>query len=520
VCAPPLPRERLARAGGMSLAGSVFAAVLAFVLAVVVGRGLGTSGTGLFFQVIGLFTIAATVLRLGADTGLVRSLSQQTATGRTADLHRTVIIALAPVVAIGVIAAVALWLFAPTVADLLAVPAERDEMISLVRWLAPFVGIAALLSVLLGGLRGIGRVAPYVLVQNVAVPVSRLALVLIAIGVGAGFAGSVLGWAAPLPVWCLAAAVLLIRQLAKSVRGTRSASATPRGPLARQFWGFSSARGIAAAIEITLEWADVLLVAALASTSDAGIYAVVTRCVRAGQVVDQALRVTVGPRISALLATGEIAEARRLYAAGTKAMVLLTWPFYLMLAVMGPAILGLFGPGFRAGAPVLLVISIAMMLMAAAGMLQSVLLMGGRSSWQMRNKAVELVVSITLNMILIPALGILGAGVTWAAVVLLDLGMAGWQVHRRLGVGLSLRTIRTPMLLTLGVFGVGGIIIRGILGATFLGLVVFVAALSVVYLGLVWLTRSGLGLDATGIGTQRANGRHVRRATAIVNRRG
>ncbi|MFI5426974.1 hypothetical protein [Aeromicrobium sp. UC242_57] len=59
-----------------------------------------------------------------------------------------------------------------------------------------------------------------------------------------------------------------------------------------------------------LEWVDVLLVGLLTSPREAGIYAVVTRCARASEVIHQAVRIAVGPQIAAAMATRARRQAR------------------------------------------------------------------------------------------------------------------------------------------------------------------------------------------------------------------
>ena len=162
-------------------------------------------------------------------------------------------------------------------------------------------------------------------------------------------------------------------------------------------------------LEILLEWSDVLIVAALTSPAEAGVYAIVTRTVRAGEVVDHSMRIAVTPTISRHLARGESAATRALHTTVTRAMILISWPFYLTLAIMGPAILGLFGPGFESGAAPLVILSGAMLVASSAGMLPSILIQGGHSSWQVANKSVVLIASVAFNLLLVPVLGIIGA---------------------------------------------------------------------------------------------------------------
>src|SRR5207248_11587968 len=77
----------LARGGALSLVGSVVTGILAFALVVVVTRTLHPGGAGAFFEAVALFTIISNTAELGADTGLVREVSQSVALGRVQELR-------------------------------------------------------------------------------------------------------------------------------------------------------------------------------------------------------------------------------------------------------------------------------------------------------------------------------------------------------------------------------------------------------------------------------------------------
>ena len=113
---------------------------------------------------------------------------------------------------------------------------------------------------------------------------------------------------------------------------------------AGEFWRYSGARAIGVAIEFGLDWVDVLVVAALRSPSEAAVYAVASRAIQAGRVAERAVRVGSGPTIAFLLSRGERQEASELHLGITRVAVLISWPYYLMLVVMGPAVLSLSDP--------------------------------------------------------------------------------------------------------------------------------------------------------------------------------
>jgi O-antigen/teichoic acid export membrane protein len=488
--------RRLLHDGGFSFGGAAIGAAAGLVLTAVVGRAVGTSGAGLFFQAVGVFTIAVHVGKLGADTGLIRFLSSQVALHRQADLGRTVVVALVPVCIVGVLGSAVLYRFAEAAVGFGAAPGTSVEAAAqLLRTVVPYIVIASVLAVLLGATRGLGGVLPFVAVTNLALPLGRVVLVLLAAAAGAGVSGVLELWAAPLPVLLVVAAVWSTRRLRRA-REQVPDRGEPRETrrLAREFWGYSSARGAAAALEIVLEWADVLILAALRSPAEAGIYAVASRSMRAGQIAEQAVRVALSPRISALLAVGDTAGASSLFLVVTRAIVLLAWPFYLLLIIYGEVVLDVFGPGFRAGGNVLAILSVTMMVVLAAGTVQTILLMGGRSSYQMGNKVVAVVLGVSGSLALVPQLGMTGAALAWSVAVLVDAGLASWQVRTRLAVHYDVRALGLAAAIPILTFGVGGAVIALAGGRTVVTLMVSLALCGTAHLAVCWRLRRRLGL--------------------------
>ena len=492
---PTMQPERLARSGALSLAGSTISALCALLVAILAGNLLGAYGTGLFFQAVGIFTIASQVLRLGTNSGIVRAISEEHAFDRHGSAGRIILVAVVPVMAISTAVAGVIWLFASPIADWLASPGTADELQGYIELLAPFLAAGSTLAVLQIASRMLNGIGVYTVVHTIAFPAIRLAVVGGAI-VMAGTAFSAFsGWLSVIPLWLFITVGLLIAPI-RHDRRMRTDLPPPVPRVAYRFWAFSSTRAVGGSLEILLEWTDVLIVAAIATPAEAGIYAVVTRTVRAGQVVDRAMRLAVSPTISRLLARGESAATRALHTSVTRAMILMSWPFYLTLAIMGPAILGLFGSGFESGAVPLVILSGAMMVASSAGMLQSIILQGGNSSWQVANKSVVLAASVSLNLLVVPVLGIIGAAMTWAFVTLLDTAIAAWQVHRRMGVGTHLRPLLPAMAAPVVVFGGGLGVVRLAFGTSVSALIGGVIGVGLVYLAVLWVLRRRLGIES------------------------
>ncbi len=488
-----MTRRGVAASGAIGFGGAVAGALLGLVLIAVVGRGLGVSETGVFFQVVALFMLGAALLRFGADTGLLRTWAVQSALAPTG-MRQTLWIAVAPVALVSVAAALALQVWTdPLVARLHT--ADPDAAATMVRFLAWCLPAAVVGMVLLAGLRGLDGVVAFSVLQNMVLPALRVLGVLGVLAVGLNSVPAVMtAWGAALPVVLVVAAVLVARRLPDEVEPPPDTQRVGFSAAARRFWSFSVARGAAAFLETTLDWIDVLIVAALTSTAQAAVYGVATRLVRAGLVVDSAVRIAVAPQIAILLEQGDRATTSRLFTAMAKVVILLAWPAYLCLMVFGTTVLGWFGDGFSDGAAVLVVLSGAMMLTLAAGVVQSMLLMGGRSHYQLANKSVAVVVNTGLNLWLVPIHGIEGAAWAWVATLAVDTTLAAVQVRYRIGVALRLRTLVLPALLPLLVMGLGALGVRQTVGQSTGGLAVALVVIGAAYLAIVWRLRERLGL--------------------------
>ncbi|WP_328994653.1 polysaccharide biosynthesis C-terminal domain-containing protein [Kribbella sp. NBC_01245] len=446
-----MSRRGLGINGLVSLAGGGLNAATNIVLAALLGHHLAVEGAGEFFKLVAVFVIVANILELGADTGLVRFTSAAVAGHRRNELNALVSVALGPVCAVGVTSAAVVCLTAPGIADLLGLGLGGT---TLIRVMAVCSVIAALTMVLLGAARGLSSALSYTVIQNVLLPLSRLILIAVVLRVGGGLNNVMVAWLTPLFVTFALTVVLVVRLLRRhSVVGSGDESGAIRRGVRGQFWRFSSARGVAAAVEILLEWVDVLIVAALLSTREAGVYAVVTRCARAGELVQQAVRLALGARLSSALSQRYVDEVARINRSVSALMVLGAWPCYMFAACFAPIILSLFGPGFETGAPALAVLCLGMGLATAAGSAQTILLMGGRSSHQLANKSAMLALNVALNLILVPRVGITGAAIAWAACILLDTLLIVWQV-RGLGVIAVPRELLRPATLSIALSAV------------------------------------------------------------------
>jgi O-antigen/teichoic acid export membrane protein len=194
-----------------------------------------------------------------------------------------------------------------------------------------------------------------------------------------------------------------------------AASAATREPL--RFWRFTGPRGLAALAQITIQRIDIVLVAILRGPAEAAVYTAATRFLVAGQFGNQAISMAAQPRFTEMFAQGDRQGANRVYQATTAWLILLTWPLYLLAVSFGPQIITVFGHSYRAGAAVMVILGLTMLLATGCGQVDMVLVTTGRSSWSLINGLLAVVVNVGLDVALIPRYGITGAAIGWSAAI-------------------------------------------------------------------------------------------------------
>jgi O-antigen/teichoic acid export membrane protein len=487
----------LARGGALNLLGVVVSAAMQLLLTVVVARGVGASGTGAFFEAVALFTILSNVGELGADTGLVKILPRYRALNRNRDLGTVVQIAVWPVIIFGIGMGAATWLLAPELTSVLSHAQHGAQVESYLRAFAPFIPLGAMATVALAGTRGMGTMAPFVLVQNVFLPAIRPILIVAALYLGLGTLAVGLGWAAPVGAAFVLGILFLLRLVIRARKDDPGLSPGRTRDISREFWSFAGPRALAAVFGITITWLDVLLVGAfLHSTRQAGIYAAASRLSVLGASVLSAVGMAIAPQVSELATLGRMREAQSLFQVGTWWLMALTWPAYLILAIFAPFLLTIYGDRFAAGSVALVILCVAQLFNLGTGNVTIVLLMVGKSSWNMLNAAISLAANIGLNLVLIPRLGITGAAIAWSVSIVCNNLAAVLEVNYLLRIrpfGRGYWVVATASVLC---FGVAGMIIRQIVGTNLAGFALFMVVSLPAYAMVLWRLRGMLGLSA------------------------
>jgi O-antigen/teichoic acid export membrane protein len=179
------------------------------------------------------------------------------------------------------------------------------------------------------------------------------------------------------------------------------------GRLAR----YAGPRAPAALFSQLLFWSDLFVVTNYVSDGDVGIYAA---ALRAGQILVlflTSVSLMFSPFVADLYNRGETERLDRLFKTLTRWTVAATMPAFLVLAVAPEPVLRVFGADFAGGETALLIVLAGQFINIATGSVGFVLIMVGRTGWDLLVYAASLALNLTLAIILADRYGIEGAAI-------------------------------------------------------------------------------------------------------------
>ncbi|MFI0410176.1 flippase [Actinomadura sp. 3N508] len=482
----------LARGGALNIAGAGISAVTQLVVVAIITNAFSQDEAGILFAATSAFLLFGAICELGTQTSLVYFIARFRSLDRKEWIGPIVRLALRPMLLFSAVLGVALFVAAPWVAEAM-IRGDSGDGVTYLRVLAVFLPVMNLSAGSLAATQGFRRMRPAVLIENIGRPLLQLAAVgAVAVAGASGLIA--VAWAGPY----LPAAVLAVLAMLALVRRTAPADGSaPDVPadLGRQFWGYALPRGLAGITQILLQRMDILLVASMLGARDAAIYTAASRLRVVGQLANQAISQAVQPQLSEVLAHDDRRSANTLYQTATSWLMLANWPLFLLAVMFAEPLLRLFGEGYRDGVPVIVVLAVAMLLRAGTGMVEVVLMMAGKTTWNLANIVLALGVNVVVSVLLIPHIGIMGAALGNGAALLARNVIPLLQLKMKLSLHPFGRGSLASAALAGVCFGAVPLVVRLTAGDGLIELVASAAVGTVGYVAGLYLLRRPLRLD-------------------------
>jgi len=399
------------------------AAGLGFGLNVVIARYLGATGAGLYFLALTVTSIAAVLGRAGLDNALVRFTAANAAIGDWGAVKGLYTRGLRLALATSGSVSLAMFVSSSWLAETVF---SEPDLTSVMRWMALAVVPFALFTLHAHLLKGLKNIRDHILVLSICLPTISL-----------------IGMVVLVPYWYVrgaacayttASVITLIVGLWCWHRNTSQLRGVKGDFNTRELLRSSMPLFWMSVVQLVTLWSSTVILGMWANSSDVGIFGVASRTARLLSFLLVAVNSIAAPKFAALYARGDVMTLERIARNSASMVTVLAAPMFLLFMIMPRWIMGIFGLEFETGGLVLSILAVGQLVNVAAGSAGFVLMMCGYERLMRNTIAICAVISIVSNVLLIPRLGVVGAGLATVITLSSQNIIAAVFVWRRLGI--------------------------------------------------------------------------------------
>jgi O-antigen/teichoic acid export membrane protein len=155
-------------------------------------------------------------------------------------------------------------------------------------------------------------------------------------------------------------------------------------------------------------------------------------------MIEMAFNAAFLPAMAYSLAAGRGEELRALFLRVSRTALAICLPLVLMLMLFPARVMAVIGEQFIEAAPVVSLVTLGTLVSFSAGPVASALAMAGRTRTQLVNGLIAGGTGLALNLVLIPYIGIIGAGIAQSVSMILSNALNArsvWRLLRVVGIG-------------------------------------------------------------------------------------
>jgi O-antigen/teichoic acid export membrane protein len=400
----------ISRQSSIFLFGTLFTVAAGYLFKIYLARKIGAEGLGIYtlgMTAAGLVSIVGTA---GVPQTASRFVAIYASKGETRKLGRFLWFGTLTLLVTNTLVGIAMVAARRWISDrLYHTPALAQYM----HFFAAIMVLGALTTFLGQALAGYKDVARRTVIANFIGTPATMVLSIAMLSVGLGLWGYLAAQ--------VASAVIVMALMARMVwkltpKIEQPSTEAARLPLfEKEVVAFAAVLLGMQALEFVSGQSDRILLGIYLNAREVGIYSVAASMVAFVGLFLQSINQIFAPTIAELFSKGEHELLLRLYQTLTKWSLGLTIPLAMGIMIFAKPLMGIFGPDFREGWPVLAIATVGQLVSCGVGSVGLLLLMSDQQKRMVRAQAITVFLTVALNLILIPRIGLTGAAIATAA---------------------------------------------------------------------------------------------------------
>ena len=420
----------VAAGSGLVFAGNLVNRGLRFVTNWLLANALGPIGYGVYEGARNFVTILSSFAPLGTDKGAVYFGARQRQAAEAEKLRGTILATLAASAVGGpllMFTAVAFVLAAQAgeswaIAVLEPLGAMEPGVPEALLWMSPAVAIWSLLLGCVGILRALKDMRGQTLAYLIVLPVGMAMAAAIPWAMGWGVNAVVVGFVLANLASLLVAAALVWRRVRPLIGGVVATWSL------RELFSYSLPESFSSMLFRVNQWADTMMVLALAGTAETGLYRTAVTLAMIGEVPAVAVNTMFQPVLAEMVQAGDPVQIKKVLRIVTRWMVILAAPVYIGVYVGIDVLLALWKDEFASAGSALTILLWGQAAYVLTVPVNALIPMSGRARLNLVNAGLAAMLNVGLNFWMIPQWGIQGAATATG------ISLAAWSLWRLIQV--------------------------------------------------------------------------------------
>lgn len=408
----------------------ILSAVAGFVLAVVLGRKLGTSGTGVFYLALTIITVASTIGRTGLDNTIVRFVAAFRERADYNGLKNAVILSL--IIGLGASAALSCCVFflAPTIAGWAF---DNSAAVSTLRWMSISVFFMSAYTLLANVLKGLQKTVHFMATLSLIAPATTAIGVLVLSG-PLGMDGAAIAHIFGTIVAASISVYWVISSWDHTTKLNDSTESAPSRLYIINILQSSIPLLWVSVAQLVTSWSSTFFLGIFATDDDAGVFGSALRVSMLVGIAGVAVNSIAAPRFSAAWARNDKVKLQQTAKLAGRLLLAFGLVAAIPLLLFPGTILKLFGDGFADGKIELQILILGQLINVVTGSAANLLMMTGHESRLRTVNIASSAMAVFAGLILIPLYGAMGAAIATSVAVATQNLFAAWYVTRYVNI--------------------------------------------------------------------------------------
>lgn len=392
--------QEIAQGAAVAFGAKVAGAGLGFAFNVVIARELGAEGTGLYFLALACVTVASVIGRRGLDNTLLRLVASNASIRKWSPVTDAYSLGTKLALGASLVASVLLYLASPVISEAFGEP----DLVQPVRIMSFGVVPLSMLMLHAECLKGLKLILQSQVLQGAATHLLVL-LIFLMFGRFYGVVGAVSSYLSAVIITATLSAFRWQRERRTwtYAKGEEKAATLVKASLPLLGVGI---------LNLLVGWTASVVLGAMATSSDVGVYNVAFRTAWLASFVLIAVNAIAAPKFAALFHQERITELRSVVVGAARLAAFLAIPVFGVLLFLPSLVMSLFGADFvDLGVPVLQILALAQLVNVLTGSVTYLLMMSGHEQAVFRCVLVASAIVVVLTVLLVPVAGARGAAI-------------------------------------------------------------------------------------------------------------